>query len=95
VACQHCIEQNLICRVYHPAFYTKRSLGAICGECRLTNSRCELPAHPKKPHKSCAGRGRSRGLGRTAPPSAGGEMGGKKGERGGSSGAKSAGLISA
>ena len=69
-------------RVYYSAFYAKRSLRAICKECRLANLKYKLPACPKKPYKSYAGRDRGRGLGRAAPPSIGGEIGKKKGRRG-------------
>ena len=57
-----------------------------------------MPACPKKPYESHAGRGKDRGLGGATPPSAGGKMGGKKGRRGGrgtKSGAEGTGLISA
>ena len=57
-----------------------------------------MPTRPKKPYKSHAGRGKSKGLSGTAPPSAGGEMGGKKGgrgRRGAGGGAEGVRLISA
>ena len=69
-------------RIYHPAFYTKRSLGASCGEYYWANERCELPPWLKKPCESRAGWGKGRGLRGAAPPSISSEMGGKKGRRG-------------
>ena len=82
-------------RVYYLAFYTKRSLGAIYGEYRLVNLKYKLPTRPKKPYKSRAGRGKSKGLSRAAPPSIGSEMGKKKGKRGkrGNSNTKSVRLV--
>ena len=41
-----------------------------------------MPARPKKPYKSHASRGKSRGLGKAAPPSISSKMGKKKGGRG-------------
>ena len=95
MACQRCTKRNLVCRVYYPAFYAKRSLGAIYREYRLVNLRCELPARLKKPYKSRAGRGKSRGLNGAAPPSTSSEMGRKKGGRGkrGNSSTKSTRLV--
>ena len=81
MACQHYTKQNLVYRVYHPTFYTKRSLGAIYREYRLANLKYKLPTYPKKPHKSRAGRGKSRGLDKTAPPFIGGEIGKKKSKK--------------
>ena len=75
-----------MCRIYHPAFYARRSVGAACRECHQANKRCELPPQPKKPHKSQAGQGKNRRLGLlegTAPSSTGGKMGKKKSGRGG------------
>ena len=84
-------------RVYHFAFYTKRSLGAIYRECYLVNLKYKLPARPKKPYKSCTGRGRNKRLSKTALPSISGEMGKKKsrrGKRGSSGNTKSTRLVS-
>ena len=96
MACQYYTKQNLVYKVYHPAFYTKRSLGAIYREYYLVNLKYKLPTHPKKPHKSHAGRDRGKGLGKAAPPSTSSKMGGKKGrkdKRGNSSNAKSTRLV--
>ncbi len=82
VACQRCTERNLVYRVYYPAFYARRSVGATYRECCLVNQRCKLPPRPKKLCKSRAGRGKCRGLGGAAPPFIGSKMGGKKGGRG-------------
>ena len=68
-------------RVYHPAFYTKRSLGAIYKKYHLANLKCKLLTCPKKPYKSRTGKGRGKGLNRTAPPSTNSKMGGKKGKK--------------
>ena len=51
-------------------------------EYHLVNLKYKLFTRPKKPYKSYTSRGRSRGLGKTAPPFTGGEMGRKKGRRG-------------
>ena len=79
------MDWNLVYRVYYPAFYARRSVGAIYRECCQVNEMCKLPPWPKKPRESRAGPGKGRGLGLlggAAPPSIGGEMGGKKGGRG-------------
>ena len=93
MACQLCTKRNLVYRVYYSAFYTKRSLKAIYREYYLANLRYKLPTRPKKPHKSHTGRGKGKGLNKTAPPSTGSKMGRKKGKRGkrGSSRGKSSG----
>jgi len=90
------MDQNLVYRVYYPAFYARRSVGAIYRECRQANKRCELPPQPKKPHESRASRGKGRGLsplGGTTPPSTGSKMGRKKGRRGVGGGTGTGGMV--
>ena len=81
VAYQYCTEQNLVYRVYHPAFYTRRSVRAACKKYHLVNQRCKLPPHPKKPYENYTGQNKGKSLERAAPPSTGGKIGGKKGKK--------------
>ena len=78
-----------MCRIYYPAFYTRRSLGASYREYCRANKKYKLPPQPKKPRESRAGRGKGRGLRGAAPPSAGSKMvrRGRRGRRGSSRGA--------
>lgn len=75
--CDRCTANGLVCRQYHPAFYTGRSLGHVCSECRLANQACNCPKRGAKPRPSRASRGKGR----------------DKGGRGGQGGASSAGVI--
>ena len=96
MAYQHYTEWNLVYRVYYPAFYTKRSLGAIYREYCLANLKCKLPTRPKKSYESHTNRGRGKRLGKAAPPSVSSEMGKKKdkrGRRGSSSSTKNTKLV--
>ena len=72
VACDRCATNGLICRMYHKAFYSQKTLGHWCSECRLANKKCSLPRRAPKPRPSRAGRGKGGRGGR-------GGRGGKEG----------------
>jgi len=59
-ACDRCAANGLFCRMYHTAFYSQKTLGHWCSECRLANKKCSLPRRGPKPRPSRAGRGKGR-----------------------------------
>jgi hypothetical protein len=76
VACDRCAANGLVCRMYHTAFYSQKTLGHWCSGCRLANKKCSLPRRAPKPRPSRAGRGKGGRGGR-------GGRGGKEGLGGG------------